>query len=414
MRILCLIITLTLSSSFALAEEDLNDSIIKYRTRSATITLFSKNGEVLSNEDVTVEMTGHSFLFGCCMREEGCPPDKEKTYRDLFSRLFNYATLPLYWSEYERDRGKYMDDPVSNAAMWCRESGIRTKGHPLVWHNFVPLWADWQKNIEDILEERVKKIIGKYRGLIDTFDIVSENLEGPLSESCVGKWERDIGPIEAARRSISWAREQNQNVFLIIDDSDTSASYADEISVLKEFGFSPDAIGIKSFMYKGTWTDAKIQETLGIFGRFSIPIHFTGLSIPSGKLKTDEDWQSFHPGWDSTREGEKYQADEARRIYRLLFSCPSVSSITWWDFTDYNSWQGAPSGLLRKDFSPKPAYEALEKLIRHEWWTGPLYLKSDTNGRISFRGFSGSYRADASGKTAVFDLTNDTITAVLK
>ncbi len=38
----------------------------------------------------------------------------------------------------------------------------------------------------------------------------------------------------------------------------------------------------------------------------------------------------------------------------------------WWDLEDGN-WLNAPGGLVRKDLSPKPAYERLRTLIRDEW-----------------------------------------------
>jgi GH35 family endo-1,4-beta-xylanase len=401
----------TTSFTFALSREDIDQEIIKYRTGSVTITLRGAHGEILSNRDVTVEMIRHAFLFGCNLYLWDAPGndiEKQNLYRDYFVHLFNYATLPFYWSIYESSKGKFNDVEISNIALWCRANDIRTKGHPLIWHNLVPLWADYsQSEIDGVLESRVKGIIRKYRGLIDTFDVINESLDGPDYENSVGKWERNSSPVEAARRSISWAREQNPQAFLIINDHDTSMAYASQINVLKALGFAPDAIGIESHMHKGTWTDMQILNTVETLGRCGIPVHFTELTILSGHLKTDDDWISFHPGWESTKEGEEYQAQEAERIYRLLFSCSSVEAITWWDFSDYNSWQGAPSGLLRKDMTTKPAYEALERLIRHEWWTGPLHITSDKKGQISFRGFLGTYNATVGDKTASFNITGN-------
>lgn len=51
--------------------------------------------------------------------------------------------------------------------------------------------------------------------------------------------------------------------------------------------------------------------------------------------------------------------------------------------------------------NPKPSYEALEKLINHEWKTR-LSVTPDGSGRISWRGFKGNYRiswTDAKGRT---------------
>ena len=67
--------------------------------------------------------------------------------------------------------------------------------------------------------------------------------------------------------------------------------------------------------------------------------------------------------WPTTPEGEQRQAAEAESFYGVLLAHPAVEAITWWDFPD-GCWLNAPSGLVRKDMTPKPAYERLLKLVR--------------------------------------------------
>ena len=92
----------------------------------------------------------------------------------------------------------------------------------------------------------------------------------------------------------------------------------------------------------------------------------------------------------STPGGEAEQAREAVRFYTMLFSHPAVQAITWWDPSDQHAWQAAPAGLIRKDMTPKPAYNRLLKLIHQTWWTQES-LSSDEKGRCGFWGFLGDY-----------------------
>lgn len=80
------------------------------------------------------------------------------------------------------------------------------------------------------------------------------------------------------------------------------------------------------------------------------------------------------------------------RFYTVLFSHPAVEAITWWDFSDQGAWQGAPAGFVREDMSPKPAYQALLKLIKDKWWTR-TEVEIGSQGEARFRGFYGDYRA---------------------
>ena len=54
--------------------------------------------------------------------------------------------------------------------------------------------------------------------------------------------------------------------------------------------------------------------------------------------------------------------------------------------------------------SPKPVYLALKQLIKTQWWTGPLTLRTDAAGKLAFRGFLGDYALAAPGGRAVFRL----------
>ena len=54
--------------------------------------------------------------------------------------------------------------------------------------------------------------------------------------------------------------------------------------------------------------------------------------------------------------------------------------------------------------TPKPSYDVLMKLIKGKWWTGPLTLKTDRQGRVTIRGFLGDYEVQAGGHKAAFRL----------
>ena len=146
-----------------------------------------------------------------------------------------------------------------------------------------------------------------------------------------------------------------------------------------------DAIGLQSHMHGGNWSNARIWSVCQRFAAFKKPIHFTELTILSGK----KGWHLPAP-WSSTPRGQAEQAREVKRVYTMLFSHPSVEAITWWNLTDAHAWMQAPSGLLAKDMSPKPAYNVLKKLITEDWRT-ETSLKTDAGGKAAFRGFYGLY-----------------------
>ncbi len=128
------------------------------------------------------------------------------------------------------------------------------------------------------------------------------------------------------------------------------------------------------------------------YSKFKLPIYMTEMTVLSGNYmdKGDTDHLSHRKNWNTTEEGEQKQAEYLEKFYTVLFSHPDVEAIIYFSLTDKNAWMGSPTGLLRKDMSPKPAYDKLHHLMKNKWNTR---AKGDTDdkGVFSFRGFYGRY-----------------------
>jgi GH35 family endo-1,4-beta-xylanase len=189
-----------------------------------------------------------------------------------------------------------------------------------------------------------------------------------------------------------------------------STAYESLIEDVLEAGIGVDAIGLQSHMHQGYWGEERTLEILERFARFGLPLHLSETTLLSGELMPAEieDLNDHQvSSWPSTPEGEERQADELVRHYRTLLSHPSVEAVTYWGITDLGSWLGAPAGLVRADGTPKPAYDALHRLVKQEWWVGPTPLRTDPEGRVKVRGWAGDYQLGVQGATAAFELEPD-------
>jgi len=204
------------------------------------------------------------------------------------------------------------------------------------------------------------------------------------------------------------ARKAGPDATLLINDYRTDPPYEKVIEgLVGDHGRRLyDVIGIQSHQHGGGWPTRKIWDVCDRFARFGVPLHFTETTFVSGT----QGWNRRREDWTTTPEGEARQAREAVRFYTLLFSHPAVEAITWWDFSDHGAWQGAPAGLVRKDMSPKPAYEALMQRIKGTWWTDTT-VRTGKEGTATVRGFLGRYAlaATVDGKEtrAEVDLAKD-------
>ncbi|HEX2972566.1 MAG TPA: endo-1,4-beta-xylanase, partial [Tepidisphaeraceae bacterium] len=237
----------------------------------------------------------------------------------------------------------------------------------------------------------------------DAWDVVNEAVVMPdfkqertrIPELC-----KKLGRVELIKRAFAAARKANPSARLILNDYDTSPKYEALIRECLEAGVSVDVVGIQCHQHTDVWGARRTWEICQRFSKLGKPLHFTEATIISGQVKKNINWQGRNADWPSTSEGEERQARQVVEFYTILFSHPAVEAITWWDFSDRGAWLGAPAGLIRKDMSPKPAYEALMKLIKGEWWTGEVKATTDAQGKVSFRGFLGDYTLESPAGSA--------------
>ncbi len=139
--------------------------IEKYRKADGEFSI----GDIKRNSEVKIEQISHEFIFGAHIFNFNQLGTKERNdrYKEMFGTLFNRATIPFYWREFELEQGKprfateYRDteefwnnckEPydelhwrrpsTDQLVEFCEQKGIQMHGHVLVWGSRLirPLW----------------------------------------------------------------------------------------------------------------------------------------------------------------------------------------------------------------------------------------------------------------------------------
>lgn len=388
-----------------------NKNIEKYRKSDFSITL--ENFKKVKNEtiEITVEQTSHDFLFGCIIFDlvnHGRKPENETLFKKHFKQLFNFAVFPFYWAGYEPVQGSTKQAEIMEVVKWCKENGINTKGHPLVWTHEAGT-PKWLKNYsstksKELLQKRVEKIVSDFKGEIDIWDVINEvihtvNWEVAMAENKAGKDNRYTGEnlmmdkVDFIDSCFRWANIANPGAHLIINEFNVVASEEarqDFYSVVKKLlqKNSPvKGIGIQVHepdRGRYYYSPEQIWKTYEKYAEFDLPLHVTEfIPVSNG--------DSITGIYKTGTWSEQVQADFAEMIFTLSFGHPKLASINWWGFTDKNIWQEG-GGLLDENLHPKPVYKKLDELINSKWNTKISGLKADKNGVLSFRGFKGNYK----------------------
>lgn len=126
-----------------------------------------------------------------------------------------------------------------------------------------------------------------------------------------------------------------------------------------------------------------VERIMRRFGDEAKPIWVTetgyGTAEPPDKAET------------SPYVDEAAQAEAVRLVYQAMAGNPRVERVFWWSLRDYyhdtsaaNQAMEAHYGLLRSDFSPKPAYWAFARLAPASRPTLKLGAVTDENGAARF------------------------------
>lgn len=396
--------------------------IHQHRMGDLTLVVRDAEGNPLpADTSVRIEQTRHAFRFGCGIFKyfKDDKPPLNTIHEQYFADLFNYVTIGTFWWWFEPEQDKCRYERTEHFIRWARDHEIEVQGSPVAWNFMDPSWMPDDPDACFRLQmDRIEKLLTRYRGRISSWILLNEathvDREDRLKQAPkLVAMVQHVGLEKYMKKCFEIARKTDPDAELVINDYRHDPAFEDV--VLKKLVDEQDrplydVIGLQSHQHRGLYPLTYLWEVCERFGQYGKPLHWSEMTLLSGQegwylADNDPDFD-----WTTTPAGEKKQAEAAVRQYTLLFSHPAVTAITWWQLSDRWTWMEAPAGLLRRDFTPKPAYHALHKLIKEDWWTKTT-SQTDADSRIAFRGFYGDYKITAERKgrvlAATFTLTRD-------
>ena len=388
--------------------------IDKYRKGKAKLLfVFDNNNSEFAKLDIG--LANHAFNFGVSMTQEGAFEGTlfQDIYRQRVSEVFNFVTLGFYWSARDEKRdlnhfNKRMDDKIS----WAVKNKMKIKGHPLLWHESLPKWVinnDDPEELEKIIYKRISDLILSYPE-IKYWDVYNEAV-APFKEhvtpSGVTRWIEHKGGIYPAMLELYDFVNQIDSSKIYTNNhyhpKDPEFFKLNRFFIDQEVGYQ--AIGMQAHMQTqdNVLEEQEIVDLIDSFVPMGKNIQFTEVTVTSSKLfKNWKDHQIFLNKRNEARkkdkqltlpsleERENYQSAYIKDLYTLLFSLPSISSVTMWNLTDRNAWRGHAGGVLDQELKPKKAFYTLKNLIK-ETWTTKIEKEIDLNKEFHFTGFYGMY-----------------------
>ena len=387
--------------------------ILKNRTGTILVQVVDASGKPAANTKIQLEHTGHLFKFGAAYHRQfpvERPPQNEieQRHRDAFLKLFNYATITFYWNPYEARQGNTEESQRLAAIEWMNQHGIGTRGHPVFWNlnGIVPRWVNSEgTNYEALTHLMDIRLAGLSKNILpklEDADIFNELVEwNRFTNAFTTLSKKDIK--EPVIHYLKEAKRQNPGLKTVVNDYVTDRRFPDLLKALMDGGAPIDILGQQCHMHTGEWSIENTWNILERLAKLNRPILFSELSVISGPHRDNVNWFGHVNDWLTDAEHEKSQAAYMEQFFKLIYSHPQSMGVVLWNFDDRQAWLGAPVGILRKDGTPKPSFDVLDRLINHTWRTHGDFT-TDGNGKVTVaNAFEGHYLVKAGNVSATED-----------
>ena len=279
---------------------------------------------------------------------------------------------------------------------------IEPKLHCLTYDNFIPTWllSSSTAEIKKEYTRRFREIAKRYSETIPTMEVTNELLCGS---------DKSRSDFFFADDNAEWSWRTADKFFpftkLIINEAvlwelpyptTNRNAYYMQIEQLLAKNVRIDSVGMQfhSFwprerekeLISTRYNPEFVYSVLNKFAQLGRPLQITEMTIPA---------------FTDTEEDEAIQAELLNYIYTIFFSHPAMEAIIYWNLPDgyaafapqgdmetgENYYRG---GLLRFDFTKKPAFHVLDELINKRWHAEGK-TGTDDGGNAAFHGFYGKY-----------------------
>ena len=295
----------------------------------------------------------------------------------LVKKQFNSITAEndMKPASTEPRKGEYTWEKADKIADFCRQNGIKLRGHCLMWHSQVGEWMykDEKGNLvsKEVLFENMKShiqaVVSRYKDVVYCWDVVNEAIadnvrpgQSPYRNSPMFQIAGD----EFIRKAFEYAREADPNALLFYNDyNEADPGKRDRIyNMVKEMkaaGVPIDGIGMQGHYNIYSPSEEDIEASIEKFATVVDHIQVTELDVRvnqemGGGLNFSRGTAVNVPSWQQTLLEDQYS-----RIFKVFRRHKDViDCVTFWNVSDADSWLGAANYplLFDSNYRPKRAY----------------------------------------------------------
>ena len=311
---------------------------------------------------------------------------------------------------------------ADSIANFCRENGIKMRGHCLCWHSQFSDWMFKDKKGRPVkkevfyerLREHIYTVVNRYKDVVYCWDVVNEAMadnvqswpghEGtPYRESQHWKLCGD----EFIAKAFQFAHEADPNALLFYNDyNEFEPGKRDRIynmvKKMQEAGVPIHGIGMQGHYNIYGPSEEELDAAITKYSELVKHIHVTELDV---RMNIEMGGQLRFSKGENKPVAPYMQAlqnDQYNRIFRVFRKHKDViDCVTFWNLSDKDTWLGVNNHplLFDEQYKPKPVYKvvrdfdpALDNTVvkddfKPNYWNQPgqQYPMVNSQGYVKFR-----------------------------
>ena len=368
------------------------------------------------------------FTIGVALNQRNVSDDAQKA---LVIKQFNSVTAENDWKpgEIHPKEGVWNFERADKIADFCRQNGIKMRGHCLCWHSQFADWMFTDKKGKPVtkevfyqrLREHIHTVVNRYKDVVYAWDVVNEamaddNQFGPRFG--FGRPGQEPSPYRQSRhfqlcgdefiaKAFQFAREADPNTLLFYNDY----SCVDEgkreriynmVKKMKDAGVPIDGIGMQGHYNIYFPSEEQLEKAIVRFKEIVKHINITELDLrmnneSGGQLMFSRGEAKPMPEYMGT-----LQTDQYARLFKVFRKHADViDNVTFWNLGDKDSWLGVNNHPLPFDenYRPKACFRAIrdfdptldnrvpkEDFVANPWnQPGQEWPKVNSEGYARFR-----------------------------
>lgn len=349
----------------------------------------SKNAEIEQVDSSLKNSFSYDFFIGAAINN-GVIEEKDSLATELLKKEFNSITPEniMKWMHIHPSNDKFNFEIADKYVDFGDRNDLHIVGHTLVWHSQL---ADWVTQIKDSLamtvslKNHINTIVNRYKGRIDSWDVVNEalNEDGTLRKSIFLEVLGD-SYLELAFETVAKADPEVQLTYndYNLTNPEKRAGAIRLVKNLQEKDVKIDAVGMQGHWNLEGPTLEEIENSIIAYHEAGVKVLISELDITVLPNPWDLEGAEVSQNFEGDELMNPYPEslpdsiqDKLAKRYQDIFKLfrkhrDKIDRVTFWGINDGASWlNGWPIDnrtnyplLFDRNYRPKKAYESVMQL----------------------------------------------------